>query len=154
MTAQEWLGVAGLIVGALAIREFVAGVYKTRADRAERLRALLVELNGRLQGFDANYFLLLGANAMKSLATSDLQREQNQKTWDTLGPKQTETIEWLARHELEFPRDIRHRIRALRTAMEFKDLDRLHDLHTILEQSQRVTDEVEAIRAELDRIVK
>ncbi len=152
VNAQDWI-LAGslalnvLLAGALffktALNEMVVTRFKARTDRQRHARELLVELHGRLEPFDANYFLLLFANA-----------RDNQTMMDALGPPNIETIKFMARHALDFPPHIRRSIRALREVMEVDNVRELRDQRAIVARSQRVTEQVESLRKEIERLVK
>jgi hypothetical protein len=154
---MDWSNLITGIFGALGgfgLREIIARKYQTSAERAERQRALLIELNGRIELLPNNYMLFLTTQVMKQQAKTEPERQAYEKTWQELGAKQAELVQWLGRHELEFPREIRERIRSLRRAMEIPDVSRLFDPTIVLPQTDRVTTEVKSLKAELDRIVK
>ena len=159
MTAEDWILAASLAVNVClffkgALNDVIVTKFKARFDRAERQRQLLVELNGRLQSFDATYFMLLAAQGLQSRVGSEDERQRVQKTLDALSPKHIETVEFLAGHDLEFPEGIRRQVRELRQAMIFEDIGKLGDLQAILERSQLVTEAVNKIKAELEQTVK
>jgi hypothetical protein len=163
-TAMAWLLfglsmllniVLGLVVFfKTALNDAVAAWFKDRREHRRQVRALLIELNGRLEPFDGNYFLLIANTHLQHHGPNSAIRDQAKNVTDSLAPKHIDTLEYMARHELDFPRSVRQRIRHLRDDMELKDVAQLKDMRAILELSQRVTDSVTAIRNDLDRMVK
>src|SRR5437879_1157079 len=115
-TAQDWVLAASLAGNAVlgvalffktALNEFFTTMIKARSARKERRRQLMIELNGRLHSFDANYFFVASSNVLKETAPTEAGREAAKRTFETVSAKHIDTLEFLAAHDLEFPAEIR-----------------------------------------------
>lgn len=137
----------------LALNEIVTHWFKWWRARKEEKRRILLELNERMHTFDTNYFMSNMWMLTQHNAASPADKAAAAARVAEFGAKTGDTLQFFARHDLEFPAVIRTLIGDLRNAMVAKDIDLVFDGKEILSRTTAVTRTVNRIRRQVGELV-
>lgn len=134
-----------------AINGIIVNVYRRWCDRQDGRQQILRDLYAKMDTVNHDYLFALVATGMAHSAGVGPQRQLLLDQQHVLTPKLEAVQTFLARHELDLPRDVRQLVEKLRMEMIVPSGETAGDTNAIFRHSESVTRLTRAVKGAVTR---